>query len=116
MHLSIFPDLLTYGLVAPLLLRLGVGGLILFFGWQRYKKSKTILAIIYWLVGALLVVGLYTQVIALLGFVINKIEVYPKWKHRTLTAEGFAPYALAGLIFLSLLFTGPGFFAFDLPL
>lgn len=117
MHpLAIFPQLLTFGLLAPLLLRLGVGALILFFGWNRYKKSQTLLAIIYWIVSALLVVGLYTQVAAILGIVINKIEVYPKWKHRNLTKEGFALYALAGLIFLSLLFTGPGFLAFDLPL
>ena len=117
MHpLSIFPEILTYGLVAPLLLRLGVGVLILFYGLERYKKRHHPISIAHFIVGLLLIVGLYTQIAAILGVILNKIEVYPKWKSRTLTKEGSALYVLAGIILLSLLFTGPGFFAFDLPL
>ncbi len=117
MHpLSIFPQLLFLGLIAPLLLRVTVGLFILSLGWENYKKPSKWTTIFYAVSGILLVLGLYTQIAALVGIIIIKTDFWINKKTRMFSKNEMILYVMAVIILLSLLFTGPGFLAFDLPL
>ena len=117
MHpLSMFPQLLTFGLIAPFLLRLAVGLFILSIGWDRYKKPYKLTSIVYAVVGALLVLGLYTQIAAILALVVLKFDFYTEKKTGPVSREKFILQVMVNVVVISLLFTGPGFLAFDLPL
>src|SRR3989339_1311690 len=117
MHpLSIFPGLFTYALIAPLLLRLAVGLYIIYLGKNRYKKTFGPASLIYILAGIFLVLGFYTQIVALIGVIVLIFDFFVDKEKTDISQEKSALYILAGIIFLSLLFTGPGFLALDLPL
>lgn len=73
------------------------------------------------MVSALLVfLGLYTQIAVVLGVATLKFDFYfDYWKNRNtvpVPMEKYFLYALAGVILLTLIVTGPGAFAMDLPL
>lgn len=122
MLLNIFPDLLTFSLIAPLLIRLAVGGYFLIHGWallswratppSRYTQDVPQR---YWLsllsiAGAVLVlVGAWTQLGALVLSILSLIYLYGDNERRV-------RYILLLAMALSLLFSGAGFLAFDLPL
>lgn len=121
MHpLSLLPQLLTFGLLSPLLLRLCVGFLILRFGWERYHKKYKWNSILYLITGVFLVVGLYTQAVAIVGIALLKFDYYVDfYRNRKTTPipnEHKILTVVLIVILISLLFTGPGFVAFDLPL
>ena len=117
MHpLSIFPQLLTFGLIAPLLLRLGVGLFLVYLGKKRYQKIYNWSAIIYAISGILLIIGLYTQIAVLVSMLIIGFDFYMDKKTAPISKDKIFLYVITGIILLSLLFTGPGFLAFDLPL
>ena len=117
MHpLTTFPELLTFGLIAPLLLRLAVGILRLFAGLERYKKEYRYLSILYVISSVMLIVGLYTQIACVIALLLVAFDYYTEKKAKTLSREKIALTILMKVILISLLFTGPGFLAFDLPL
>ena len=117
MHpLSIFPSLLTFGLIAPLLLRLAVGVLRLFAGLERYRKDYQWLSIFYIVSSVLIIIGLYTQIAALVSLACIAFDYYLEKKADKLSREKVALTIVMSVILISLLFTGPGFLAFDLPL
>lgn len=133
--LSIFPTLLVFGLFAPFLLRVALGlvfirfGLhklgrgradkIAFFeslGWKPGKFFAIGFGAIELVVGLLLVVGLYTQLAALVAAIIalGALILKRKATHGIESSRGFLLLLL--IIALSLLVSGAGAFAFDLPL
>jgi uncharacterized membrane protein YphA (DoxX/SURF4 family) len=133
--LNPFPDLLTYSLLAPFLLRLIVGFVFIDLGVLLFKKEnerwilsfKTlripkpiiatkILAIIQVAGGAMLIVGLYTQIAALVLGILTFIEVYLEYKDPSILKRNIVFYMLVFTILLSLLLSGAGAFAIDLPL
>jgi len=117
MHpLAVFPQLLTFGLVAPLLLRLAVGLFVLNLGRERYGKQYSWATIFYAVAGALLVLGLYTQIAVITAIIILKLDFYTSKKTSPPSKEKYILQVVMNIILISLLFTGPGFLAFDLPL
>ncbi|MFA6536446.1 MAG: DoxX family membrane protein [Candidatus Paceibacterota bacterium] len=123
--LSIFPNLLTYGLAGPTLLRIVAGLIIIYSGYQLYRSlsaPKSILARIIALLevlgGIFLVIGLFTQPVALVLILILLIQALksktPRWAGAIVYNKRV--YLLLIVILLSLLVSGPGFLAFDLPL
>ena len=133
--LSVFPDLLAFGLVAPLLLRLSLGVLFLEFGWKklagdREKKTAFFETLglrpgAYYAVGfgtlevvcgLMLIVGLYTQVAALIALAISGSAYALKKKYPEHFKNDRYFFFLLVVISFSLLFSGAGFLAFDLPL
>ena len=131
--LSVFPELLTYGLLAPLILRLVAGifflktGMTAFyelkqssFPWteilkQRKSLEKLLRGTVEAVGGLLLCIGFLTQVAALvLALVAAERFIHPYYKEE----KKVFPIAEALLIaiLISLMITGPGFFAIDLPL
>jgi uncharacterized membrane protein YphA (DoxX/SURF4 family) len=117
MHpLSMFPGLLYLGLLAPLLLRLTVGLFILFLGKNRKQKIYKWSAVVYILPGIFLIVGLYTQIATIIGILVIIFDFYIDNKTASVSLDKKILYVMSGVILLTLLFTGPGLFAFDWPL
>lgn len=118
MHtLSLFPSVLTFGIFAPLLLRLVVSYFLITTGWKIYKgATMKWLSVLYMLFGAMLLIGLYTQAVVLLALVTIKLDWWMKRKISPIASEQLMLYWFAGIILISLLVTGPGAFAIDYPL
>lgn len=117
MHpLSLFPQLLSYGLIAPTLLRLSVGIIGIIAGRSRFNKPYKWASIFYLAVSVLLILGLYTQAAALAGLIIVAFDYFADRKVAPMTGEKRILYSIVKIILITLLFSGPGFFAFDLPL
>ena len=133
--LNTFPDLLTYSFFAPTLLRVAVALVFAYLAWHHWSARRACtgeiasfvsssvaggLCMVYALIEALvalgLIVGVYTQVAALVGAVITlKILVLKRSFHQTAPLSRTA-YALVCVICISLLITGAGALALDLPL
>jgi len=133
--LSIFPDLFTYSLVAPFILRIAVGGFFILQGTRRHKEDRVvwdtfwsdkkigshaiapILAKIQIVVGVFLFIGLFTQIAATLA----AIFVWGEWFRKRMNGNN-VPFqelwmtVLVSVIGISLLFLGAGALAIDLPL
>jgi uncharacterized membrane protein YphA (DoxX/SURF4 family) len=121
MHpLSLFPSLLTFGLLSPFLIRVVAGLYVLYLGKKRYAGAYKWTSILYVLAGIGVFLGFYTQAAAILAMCVVKFDFYLRyWKDRKtvpISKDTYFTYFLVQFIFLSLLFTGPGFLAFDLPL
>lgn len=131
--LNTFPDLLSLGFFAPTLLRITVALAFLFGAYIQFKRVDELSNIrfplvgggpwIIWLsivahaaIGVMLFFGYYTQIAAILGALGSiKGMVYGK-KYPRLFALCRVDYFFVLMICLSLLLTGAGAFAFDLPL
>ena len=113
--LSVFPEILFLSPLAPLLIRVALGGVFAYTAWTHMKSADNttrVLSIIEGVAAILLVVGAWTQPAALAALVL-------------LAAHAFMPHLrvvsreatlLALVMAASLLLTGAGAFAFDLPL
>lgn len=133
--LSIFPTLLTFGLFAPFLLRVALGLVFIRFGWHKLgsgRADKTAFfeslgwkpgsyfafgfGVIELTAGLLFIVGLYTQLAALVAtfIILGTLILKRKTADDIESSTGFL--ALLLVIALSLLVSGAGFFAFDFPL
>jgi uncharacterized membrane protein YphA (DoxX/SURF4 family) len=133
--LSLFPNLLTYQLLAPLILRVIVGLIFIDLGHLKLYKEKhqwhmffdTIhlrpakyfviaFGIIELIGGLFLVTGFLTQLVALIFAVILFAECYAEMTDSKLIKRDLVFYVLLLAICLSLVFLGAGAHAFDLPL
>jgi len=116
LHLqTVFPSLLTFTFFAPFVLRVFVGGLFICDFKNYWRKSER-----WWVpdgiagvIGILLVAGYGTQVMAILGIGYLAFVYYKKDHESLLSNKTTALLALA--ILISLLVTGGGALAFDLP-
>lgn len=121
--LSLFPSLLAYQMAAPLIIRL-VGGITLaWFGYEKIRgrgtssgSNSVTYGCVEIFLSLFLIVGLYTQLAALLNAIILVIKLAFKAKEGKLFSDGVNYYILLLAMCLSLMTTGPGFWAFDLPL
>lgn len=134
--LNPFPSLLTYSLIAPLILRVTLGYILANTGFLKLTKEKSrweplfeilgvhkqkvlvnqIIAGIEIIGGIALIAGAYTQIAALVFVLLTGIEMYIEHQDEGLIKRTIVFYILLFVIALSLLFTGAGFLAFDLPL
>jgi len=115
-----FPDLLSFGMLAPLIVRVFLGGYFLLYGYaiaramlNENASGPTCInsgVVFVSLVGGLLVLaGFLTQIGAAALLLLNAYLAYVKQGQAQIFLSLFA-------IALSLLFSGAGAFAFDLPL
>lgn len=148
---SIFPLLLDYALFAPLLLRLALAAVFMIHGYPKLFSKKMpdgsrkggvaqlaawfssigikpgkfwaiVVGVVEFFGGILLIVGLFTQLVALL-LVIDMLVAIWKVKYKMGFVGG--PASSAGgwefdfvllIVALALLFLGPGAYSIDLPL
>ena len=133
--LNPFPELLTYSLMGPFILRAVLGIIFIDLGLLKLKAERanwTLLfetlhlkpagyfvkavGLIEIIGGLMLLFGFYTQIAALVFVIFTGIELYLEWKDEKIIKRDFVFYALLFAIALSLLLTGAGAFAFDIPL
>ncbi len=133
--LNPFPDLLTYSLFAPFILRVVLGVILIDLGILKFRSEKerwiatfnglrlrpadtlvSLFGLIEIVGGIMLVVGLYTQIAALVFVVMFSIEFYLEWTEANILKRDLVFYILCLTISLSLLISGAGALAFDIPL
>jgi uncharacterized membrane protein YphA (DoxX/SURF4 family) len=118
--LTTFPSLLDYLFFAPSILRLAVSLFILSLAFDKYYKKPDISLVFYVVSFILLFLGWHTQIASIIAIGTLKLDIYrnywSKRKEEKISKNTYFLYGLAGIILLSLLATGPGAFAFDLPL
>jgi len=113
--LSLFPSLLAFALLAPVLLRVTIG-LYFFFNARRLSSEishsflfNIVVRTILIVSSAFIFIGLYTQLAALVLTLLS-LFLYFKQTERDTTL------ILLSIMSLTLVFLGAGFFAFDLPI
>jgi uncharacterized membrane protein YphA (DoxX/SURF4 family) len=132
--LTLFPHLLVFSFFAPTLLRLMAACTFLYMAWLHFAKraetAKEISIVSYevavWATGIFLLLevavgvglflGLYTQLAALVGLIMCLKIVWVRKGLHHLSPLSHLSYIMLGVICLSLLLTGAGAMAFDLPL
>ena len=117
---NVFPDLLAFGLLAPFIIRIFLGAYFLMLGWSAFRKTevdsgmqenvwrKKILGFIEVVAGLCVIVGFLTQIMAV---ALAALSLYCAWHEK-----GRLSYVLLFGMAISLLFSGAGFLALDLPL
>ncbi|MDE2038348.1 MAG: hypothetical protein KGI69_03990 [Patescibacteria group bacterium] len=122
MHpLSLFPSLLTWQLAAPLMIRIVLGAVFIHWAYKELRNPvATIhakgLCVIEGLAGILIFIGLYTQGAALVAAIDLVIRLIGRISKKAFLTDGVNYYLLLLVLAASLMVTGPGFLAFDLPL
>lgn len=117
--LSLFPSLLTYSGFAPFLLRLILGSVFAFWGYEKIKDkdNKTrLISAFKLLLAIMLIIGYMTQLAALLACIILGIYIVFKIINKSFLNNGINYYLVLFVISISILISGSGFLAFDLPL
>ena len=109
--LNIFPALLNYRLVAPVILRAGLGLALVHEGYAL-RRENALLAVIKFATGCLLIFGYVTQVAAVVVILLTLSDLWQVSKQPSNHDQLLFKLAIA----VALLFLGPGFFSFDLPL
>lgn len=131
--LSLFPQILFLAPFAATLLRITAGLVFLYLAYFHIGNRRAaahelsaliggasviiyIYALIELALAAALLLGAYTQLAALVGFVISIKVLLIRKSLRELKPFSQVSYALLAVICLSVVVTGAGIFAFDLPL
>ncbi|MEK7177008.1 MAG: DoxX family membrane protein [Patescibacteria group bacterium] len=133
--LNPFPELLMYSTLGPLILRLLLGLIFIDLGILKFKSEKErwldsfetlglrpaglllpLYASLQILGGLLLLLGLWTQVAALAFVIFSGVELFVEWKAREILKRDLIFYLFIFVISLSLLVTGAGAYALDIPL
>ncbi|MEK7461651.1 MAG: DoxX family protein [Patescibacteria group bacterium] len=133
--LNPFPELLMYSSVGPLVLRVLLGLIFIDLGFLKFRSEKEawlvsletlglrpadlflpIYALLQIASGVLLLIGLWTQIAALILVILSGIELYIEWRAREILKRDVVFYLLIFIISLSLLLTGAGAYAIDIPL
>lgn len=113
---TLFPSFFTFSYFAPLILRLAVA-LVFFEAARGTWKTRGIAArtatAFSGILGIMLFVGLFTQLAALLGIAKILALTYQKKVPSIFHSKTFALLAIA--ILISLMLTGAGGLAMDLP-
>lgn len=133
--LNPFPELLALSTLAPFILRAVVGIIFIDLGILKFRSEKLrwiasfetlnlrpadlllpLYALIQIAAGALLVIGLWTQVAALVLAISTGVELYVELKAREILKRDLVFYVLVFAIVISLLLSGAGKYAMDIPL
>lgn len=130
---NVFPTLISFAAVAPLLLRVTLGITLIVFGLQMVRSKRISMAayfeangypvatVLPWLLGTIsllsglfLIFGFFTQIAALTTFYILLNMMYIERRDERLFAFTQPAYLLLLVIAASLLFSGAGLWSFDL--
>ena len=133
--LSPFPELFAFGWFAPTIIRLVLGIFFVRFGISKLRSEKSekltffelagfpraniFLLLSAWIEiagGILLIVGFYTQVTAIILALFMAGAVFIKWRKPELLKNDMEFYILILAATATLIISGAGALAFDIPL
>ncbi len=133
--LNPFPLLLSFALLSPLLLRVALGGYLVFKAFSSLGKNReanavvlgrgnlkagALLSVLFGvaegIAGLMLVAGFLTQIAALYVAILCLLLIVSNGASRLAGEENKAFYFLALIVALSLIFSGAGLLAVDIPL
>jgi uncharacterized membrane protein YphA (DoxX/SURF4 family) len=122
---SVWPELFAYELLAIALLRVSLGYLFLLTGIRLMRATKnaltiaihmraigTLYALSWLIIGGMLLFGVFTQPVALLGALLTLL---PTGMHGKSVCEKHLTFLLF-LLCITIIFLGPGVPAFDFPI
>jgi len=131
--LNVFPDFLNYGLLAPTILRIILGVIVINLGYLKITSEKErwlelfetlnfrptnvflkVFSIIEVVGGIMLIAGIYTQVVALIFAITYVCEAILDYEEESLVKRNLPFYILLCAISVSLLLTGAGLFGVDI--
>ena len=98
------------------MLRLIVAWAIFRMGLARWKKTYKYLAVLDFIAGFFVLIGLYTQGALILVMVLLFKECYLNWKDEIKDKKEDLILSIVFVVALALMFLGPGILALDLPL
>lgn len=124
--LSVFPNLLNFGILVPVLFRVILGLYLIRQAYTTWKTCKTptnkrmksvcqAQIVLEFLLAVLILLGLFTQITAgliALFFVFQAMSVKSNYGQQS----AFELMVLLAVLSISLLFLGSGIFSIDLPL
>ncbi len=120
---SLFPYLFTFEQAAPFILRIVLGITLAWFGYQKIQQrgessgSNSILyGAVEIIVAIFLIIGLYTQLAAIINIGILLIKLGHKVRSKQFLTDGINYYILLLAMAVAVTLMGAGWFAFDLPL
>ncbi|MEI8327510.1 MAG: DoxX family protein [Candidatus Taylorbacteria bacterium] len=119
--LSAFPTLLSYSRFSSLLIRFILSIIFIAYAYRTFRDPEAripqkFVGLIEGVAGVLLLIGLWTQVAALVIIVDMVMCLIVKFRSRAFLSDGVNYYILLLVMAISLLITGAGWLAFDLPL
>jgi uncharacterized membrane protein YphA (DoxX/SURF4 family) len=131
---NIFPELFNFSLISPIILRVVLGIIFLNLGILKLTTEKKgwlfslnllglkpagfflyLLSLVEIAGGIFLIAGAYTQLVALVLAVISIGELFVEYREESVLKRDLVFYLLLATICLSLLLTGAGLFAVDIP-
>ncbi len=119
--LSLFPTLLSWEELAPLLIRLVLGAIFIYWSYKRLSdksgsgRSKAIGAV-DGILAVLLVIGLWTQLAAIIVAIDLIVRIIKKVTEKAFLTQGVNYYLVLLVLAISLIVSGAGWVAFDLGL
>lgn len=122
--LSVFPSLLSFQSISPLIIRVTLSLIFLFWVFKNLTKPNFFQATTYTkaisliegIASLFILIGLFTQVGVAIIAIDLIVRLYTKFKNKALFSDGVNYYFVLLVLAISLLLTGPGFLAFDLPI
>lgn len=133
--LNPFPELLNYQFFIPTLLRLTLGIFIILFGFKKIKGDQEhlttffeslslkpgslyikTLAFAEMILGGLLILGLLTQIAAIIVAIILLVSLIIAYRNTEVQIEKSSIYVLLLVLAVSIMILGAGYMAVDLPL
>jgi uncharacterized membrane protein YphA (DoxX/SURF4 family) len=133
MILNTFPQLLTFGIFAPLVLRIIIGFIAINLGSLKLTKEKArwstlfetihfkpagifvrLFAVVEIIGGLMLIGGAYTQIVAMIFSMIYFASAVLEYREEGIEERTLPFYVLMFAISFSLIFTGAGAFGFDI--
>jgi uncharacterized membrane protein YphA (DoxX/SURF4 family) len=132
---NLFPELFSFSLIAPFILRVVLSLVFLNLGYLKLSRERpgwigsfnilnihpagfftSLLGIIEIIGGGLLLAGAYTQLTAMILGVISLVELFIEYREESILKRDFVFYLLLTAICASLLLTGAGLWAVDVPI
>jgi len=117
---SFFPTLLAHADIAPLIIRAVLGLTLAYFGYEKAigkgqssGSNSAVLGLAEIFVAIFLVIGLYTQIAAVVNALILVIKIGNKFGEGKVLTDGINYYILLLAMAASLIFTGGGAFGLD---
>lgn len=118
--LSVFPSLLSWSLFSPFIIRIALAAVLIFWAYKTFSRgnadmSTKAISLLEGIAGILLIIGLWTQVAALIIALDLLYKIGQKVAKKSFLTDGVNYYLILLVLALSLLITGPGLFAIDYP-